>query len=244
MKKCILSVVCVSLAFAAVAQETWRGLIVTNENRCTPYESDDYPYSQSVEQRLVTQMGNRIYGPYSGSYFQSTRDTDIEHIVAKSEAHDSGLCSASKSMKATFASDILNLTLASPSVNRHQKSGKDAAEWMPDRNKCWFAHRVVAVKTKYKLSVDRREMQALENVLSGCDSTEMVFFANTGAVSSSTAVSSKNDSMPASLQKIDTNGNGRITCAEARAAGITPVHRSHPAYAYMRDGDGDGWVCE
>ena len=42
----------------------------------------------------------------------------------------------------------------------------------------------------------------------------------------------------------DDNGNGRITCAEARRHGIAPVPRSHPAYRYMRDGDGDGVVCE
>ena len=29
-----------------------------------------------------------------------------------------------------------------------------------------------------------------------------------------------------------------------RAHGIAPVTRSHPAYAFMRDGDGDGVVCE
>ena len=42
----------------------------------------------------------------------------------------------------------------------------------------------------------------------------------------------------------DDNGNGRITCAEARAYGIAPVRRGHPAYHYMRDADGDGVVCE
>ena len=42
----------------------------------------------------------------------------------------------------------------------------------------------------------------------------------------------------------DDNDNGRITCGEARAHGIAPVHRGHPAYEYMRDSDGDGVVCE
>ena len=42
----------------------------------------------------------------------------------------------------------------------------------------------------------------------------------------------------------DDNGNGRITCAEARNHGIAPVRRGHPAYEYMRDADGDGVVCE
>ena len=42
----------------------------------------------------------------------------------------------------------------------------------------------------------------------------------------------------------DDNANGRITCAEARRHGVAPVPRSHPAYRFMRDGDGDGVVCE
>ncbi|MCY4079141.1 MAG: excalibur calcium-binding domain-containing protein [Caldilineaceae bacterium] len=46
------------------------------------------------------------------------------------------------------------------------------------------------------------------------------------------------------LALYDDNGNGRITCAEARRHGIAPVHSDHPAYAFMRDGDGDGVVCE
>ena len=46
------------------------------------------------------------------------------------------------------------------------------------------------------------------------------------------------------LERWDTNGNGRITCAEAEEHGIAPVHRDHPAYAYMDDRDNDGVVCE
>ena len=42
----------------------------------------------------------------------------------------------------------------------------------------------------------------------------------------------------------DDNGNGRISCAEARRHGIAPVPRGHPAYPYMNDRDGDGVVCE
>ena len=108
------------------AGQTWRGLTVAAEYRCSPYDADDYPYSQSVEPRIVADMGGIIYGPYTGRTFSSTRETDIEHIVARSEAHDSGLCAASDTTRRRFSSDLLNLTLASPSVNRHQKSGKDA----------------------------------------------------------------------------------------------------------------------
>ena len=54
--------------------------------------------------------------------------------------------------------------------------------------------------------------------------------------------------VPSSQQNVlslyDDNGNGRITCAEARKHGIAPVYEDHPAYQYMRDSDNDGVVCE
>ena len=71
----------------------------------------------------------------------------------------------------------MNLTLASPAVNRHQKSGKDAAEWMPGLNQCWFANQVLQARVAYGLTIDRAEADALERVLAGCSSTEMVFTA-------------------------------------------------------------------
>lgn len=46
------------------------------------------------------------------------------------------------------------------------------------------------------------------------------------------------------LDRWDDNGNGAITCAEARRHGIAPVRRGHSAYPFMRDRDGDGVVCE
>ena len=165
----------VTLAFQVESNETWRGLVVAPENRCSDYVSDDYSYPQSVEQEIVEAMGGRIYGPYSGTCFSSTQETDIEHIVARSEAHDSGLCSADVETKRNFARDLLNLTLASPSINRHQKSGKDAADWLPELNQCWYADRIVQVRLKYGLTIDQREAAALESVLSACESKAMAF---------------------------------------------------------------------
>ena len=50
----------------------WRNLIVAPEDRCSPYDSGDYPYSQSVEKRIVEAMDGLIYGPYTGSHFEGT----------------------------------------------------------------------------------------------------------------------------------------------------------------------------
>ena len=157
------------------ALNTLNALVVAPEHRCSPYDSDSYPYSQSVEAQIVARLGGRIYGPYTGATFSSTRETDIEHIVAKSEAHDSGLCSASAHTRRTFSNDLLNLTLASPTVNRHQKSGKDFAEWTPALNRCWFADTIIKVKSKYRLTVDSREKAALERTLLSCSSVSMLF---------------------------------------------------------------------
>ena len=240
---CLAAVVALGLV-VDVSAETWRGLTVAPEHRCAPYDKRrDYPYAQSVERDIVRGLG-AVYGPYTGTCFSSTRETDIEHIVAASEAHDSGLCARDAAMKARFARDLRNLTLASPRVNRHEKSGKDAAEWVPDRNRCWFAGRVVDVRRAYGLTIDRREAAALDRILAGCESTALEPVV--------CAVRSASPSAPArapaagddALVLYDDNRNGKITCKEARRHGIAPVPRSHPAYRFMRDGDGDGVVCE
>lgn len=150
----------------------WNGLTIASEQRCAPYDRGDYRYPQTVEPQIVAGMGGRIYGPYTGSYFASTDDTQIEHIVALSEAHDSGACAWTRDRKAAFARDLDNLTLASPGTNA-SKGGRDAAEWLPSTNACWYAERVVAVKREYGLTVDRAEANTLQRQFDSCASTDM-----------------------------------------------------------------------
>ena len=59
-----------------------------------------------------------MWSPYEGTRFTSLRESDIEHIIAVSEAHDSGLCAASADVQRRFASDLDNLTLVTPELNR------------------------------------------------------------------------------------------------------------------------------
>ena len=217
------------------------------EHRCAPDDSDDsddYRYSQSVEQSIVAGMGGIIYGPNTGTWFASTSETDIEHIVARSKAHDSGLCAADAATRRQFAGDLLNLTLASPAVNRSQKSGKDAAEWLPGLNHCWFASRVVEVRQRYALTIDPRERDVLEGILTGCASTSMDVYDFRPAPITPPVPIPSGEGSGSALQLHDDNGNGRITCAEARGHGIATVYAVHPAYVYMDDRDGDGVVCE
>ena len=159
--------------------------------------------------------------------------------MARSEAHDSGLCMADAGSRKAFASDLLNLTLASPSVNQHQKVANDAAEWLPDLNRCWFADRVVRVRVKYNLTIDQLEADALDVVLSGCTSFEMVVVPA---------------SEQASPTPIPTPTTARVydLCEAAEDAGEQRVQGSNgPGRGFpqsmvpsARDGDKDGVVCE
>lgn len=155
----------------------WQGLSVAPEARCAPYNRDDYRYPASVEAEIIAAMGGRIYGPYTGRYFGSPAETDIEHIVAVSEAHDSGMCARSAEDRWAFARDLLNLTLAAPDVNRHDKAAKDVAEWLPPYNRCWYVGRTLEVRRKWRLTIDRRELDEAIRVLDDCPSTAMLFAA-------------------------------------------------------------------
>lgn len=225
----------------AAGQDTWRGLVVAPEMRCSPYDAGDYSYPPSIESSIIAELGG-IYSPYTGQRFSSPRDTDIEHMVARSEAHDSGLCAADRATRRAFSRDLMNLTLAAPSLNRGIKGARDAADWMPERNRCWFASRVVGVRRRWGLTIDVREASALDAVLSGCPTTGPEGPEATGV--EPPAPGARAHDPPDALMLWDDNGDGRITCAEARRHGIAPVPRGHLAYPFMRDGDGDGVVCE
>ena len=177
MKRFLLVIVLLAILAPTTlyAQEPSPTIVIKPENRCSPYNRDQYPYPQSVEDNIIARMGGRIYSPYTGESFASKRETDIEHMVATSEAHDSGLCAASAATRRAFARDLDNLTLASPRLNRYEKVAKDVAEWLPAQNQCWFVARVIAIKKKYGLSMDAQEAAAALNVLADCVNLEIQF---------------------------------------------------------------------
>ncbi len=94
------------LLAGGIQAETWMGLEVEPESRCSAYDRErDYRYSQSVEPAIAKRMGG-IRCRYIGQRYQSLRDTQIEHIVALSEAHDSGSCAGDAVAKRRFANDL------------------------------------------------------------------------------------------------------------------------------------------
>ena len=64
---------------------------------------------------------------------------------------------------------MINLFLATPKLNRHDKKDKDTADWLPPQNQYWFAAQAIKVEKKYSLSIDRSEKYALIGALCDCD---------------------------------------------------------------------------
>ena len=189
------------------------------ENRSSEYPPDDYHYSPSLEPRIVEVQGG-IYGPYTGTLFDSIRDTNI----ARPEAHNSGPCAADPNTKEEFASDLINLTLV-PSVNRHQKSDKDVAEWLPQLNECWYVDRIIQVHPEHGFTIERAEANTITTVLAPCHPREKTVLASTtreNQASTPFFAESRNRSrLPAPLARTPASDPTRANCA--KFTGLTAV---------------------
>ncbi len=123
------------------------------------------------------------YSPYDGVCFPSFNYVDVEHIVARGEADESGMCSRTVAERTDFAVDLINLTFAPNSLNA-SKGKRDAGEIasagrskfrdsLTVAGKCFWAAQTVRVKSKYGLSVDAAEKTALDETLAECESSEI-----------------------------------------------------------------------
>jgi hypothetical protein len=105
------------------------------------------------------------------------RDLDIDHMVPLAESWDSGASTWSASERQAYANelgDARSLIAVFASSNR-SKGDQDPAEWMPPAQdyRCTYATTWVAVKTRWGLSVDPAESEALEGILAGCPDPEI-----------------------------------------------------------------------
>lgn len=106
---------------------------------------------------------------YDGLRVTSAAELEIDHLVALKEAWVSGAWQWTEERRDAFANDLGYIgSLVAVSVESHDPKGAlDPAEWLPDEGVCEFAERWVAVKWRWSLSVDSRELQALLRVFDG-----------------------------------------------------------------------------
>ena len=94
---------------------------------------------------------------------------DIDHVVALSNAWQTGAAYFDRNIRSQIANDPLNLLAVDAKLNR-QKGDGDAATWLPPNKafRCEYVSRQVSVKAKYSLWVTPPEKDAILRVLSNC----------------------------------------------------------------------------
>ena len=94
---------------------------------------------------------------------------DIDHVVALSNAWQTGAAYFDRNIRSQIANDPLNLLAVDAKLNR-QKGDGDAATWLPPNKafRCEYVSRQVSVKAKYSLWVTPPEKEAITRVLNQC----------------------------------------------------------------------------
>ncbi len=122
-----------------------------------------------------TVLSGTLNDPYTGNKIilndkqAIAKKVQIDHVVALSNAWQTGGEDLSNSERKSLANDDLEL-LAVSSESNQQKSDSDAANWLPKNLafRCQYVARQIAIKIKYRLWITTDEKNAMLNVLSDC----------------------------------------------------------------------------
>lgn len=114
--------------------------------------------------------GGRWYSYYDAISQYSASALDIDHMVPLAEAWDSGARSWSAATRKAYANDLgdtRSLVAVTAGQNR-SKGDQDVAEWLPGHAQCRYLREWVAVKHRWRLSVDSGEKSAMKSLAAGC----------------------------------------------------------------------------
>jgi hypothetical protein len=121
----------------------------------------------------VCKIGDgRWYSYYDDVYVDNPRGLDIDHLVPLAEAWDSGASGWDPGRREAYANDIgheIPLIAVTARSNR-SKSDQDPAEWMPpsEAATCRYVYEWISVKTRWSLSIDSVEAEALTGIVADC----------------------------------------------------------------------------
>ncbi len=120
-------------------------------------------------------LSGTLHDPYTGGTIEFKRGTEtsaavqIDHVVALSNAWQTGAQQLTKEKRVALANDPLELLAVDGPANQAKGDG-DAATWLPPNKlfRCQYIARQIAVKAKYGLWVVPAERDAMNKILSGC----------------------------------------------------------------------------
>jgi hypothetical protein len=117
--------------------------------------------------------GGRWFSYYDRLSWTNTSDVDIDHMVPLAEAWDSGARTWTTATRQAYANDLgdsRSLVGVTDDVNQ-AKGDQDPATWLPQYDRCRYLREFVAVKLRWRLSVDAAEKQAMFSLASSCTNT-------------------------------------------------------------------------
>ncbi len=129
-------------------------------------EADDPPTVTGT----CTLSGGRWFSYYDRVSWTNTSDLDIDHMVPLAEAWDSGARTWSSTVRRDFANDLgdyRSLVAVTDNVNQ-AKGDQDPGTWLPQYDRCRYLREFVAVKHRWRLSVDSAEKSAMTSLASSC----------------------------------------------------------------------------
>ena len=120
-------------------------------------------------------LSGALIDPYSGEKIAFERgvatssEVQIDHVVALSNAWQTGAFKLTYEKRLAFANDPMNLLAVKGRLNS-QKGDGDAATWLPPRKdiRCAYVAQQIVVKAKYGLWVTPPEKAAMISLLSKC----------------------------------------------------------------------------
>lgn len=117
--------------------------------------------------------GGRWFSYYDRVSWTDAGRIDIDHMVPLAEAWDSGASAWTAAQRQSYANDLgdyRTLVGVTDTVNQ-SKGDQDPAQWMPTYDRCRYLREWVAVKIRWRLTIDSGEKSALQNISSGCTNT-------------------------------------------------------------------------
>lgn len=129
---------------------------------------------RSGTRECVVESGTLI-DPYSGTTINfikgnvTSMAVQIDHLVALSNAWQTGAFKLTLAKRTEFANDPDNLLAVQGRLNS-QKGDGDAATWLPPLKsyRCTYVSKQIAVKAKYGLWVTAPEKAAMKTILGKC----------------------------------------------------------------------------
>ena len=206
-----------------------------------------------------------LISPYTSEEIDFIRGNDtsalvqIDHVVALSNAWQTGAQQLSQNERESLANDPLNL-LAVDGRSNSQKGDGDAATWLPSAKgiRCSYVARQISVKETYGLWITKAEHDAMVTVLSECAdepllSSVLITVPTPLGIEATTPPTVTSPTVPdpsPSVPEVSAPGvaPGTTTffanCDAVREAGAAPLSSGQPGYSFVLDRDRDGVACE